>query len=127
MLRIDEWLDLSPANHSLRRRILYLFVKLAEDSKKYPLSLFLEGIDIGVSKIPKYRGGFAEVYRGTYLERVVAVKRPHMTPDAQAVRSNSGHLPMASNRSINSDFVEKLLSGANLAIVLSSPSLASTQ
>jgi hypothetical protein len=68
----EQW----PEDLSLRRRAIYLLLKLASTSRKFPYSFFVDGVDIGTSRDPVAQGGFADVFRGTYRGQAVALKRP---------------------------------------------------
>jgi hypothetical protein len=70
-----KWLDEVPATHEHRRDALYLLVKLSSTSDQLPPSLFVHGVDIGTVRDPVRTGGFADIYRGTYNDELVAIKR----------------------------------------------------
>jgi hypothetical protein len=50
-------------------------VKLCIASGIMPKYLFIHGVDIGDERDPWAAGGFADVFKGTYEGRQVAVKR----------------------------------------------------
>jgi hypothetical protein len=56
------------------RQALYLLVKLVEKTQRLPESLSVRGIELLSQDLCK-RGGFADIYRGTYKDTEVAIKR----------------------------------------------------
>ena len=54
-------------------------MKLAAESNELPPSLNIYGVDIGTERDPCAMGGFADIFRGTYDGREVAVKRLRMS------------------------------------------------
>jgi hypothetical protein len=50
-------------------------VKLSAASGLLPSALFLAGIDVGENREPVDGGRFADIFRGTYLGKTVAMKR----------------------------------------------------
>jgi hypothetical protein len=50
-------------------------VKIAGNSQELPPSLFLSGVDLGQNRDPAAFGGFADVFRGHFGDKEVAVKR----------------------------------------------------
>ncbi|KDQ49915.1 hypothetical protein JAAARDRAFT_613253 [Jaapia argillacea MUCL 33604] len=70
----------SPTNEiqTLRRRCRRLLTNLAKQSGELPPSLFLcEGVD-RPGKDPVHGGGFADIYKGTYGDQCIALKRIRM-------------------------------------------------
>jgi hypothetical protein len=74
-----QWLDLSHPEHSLRRQLLYLLIKLAAASHLLPTNMFLQGVNLGDTSVPWRMGGFADIFRGWYQGREVVGKRLRLT------------------------------------------------
>lgn len=70
-----QWLDQSANDHTLRRPVIYLLIKLASFSHQLPDSLYVAGVDIGALRDPCCWGGFADVYKGIYESNQVAIKK----------------------------------------------------
>ena len=68
-------MDGAGAQHVHRRQALYLLVKLSVVSDELPPSLFVRDVDIGSVRDPLRMGGCADIYKGVYDGRPVAVKR----------------------------------------------------
>jgi hypothetical protein len=73
-----QWLTAATSSHPFWRRALYLLLKLSSESRQLPKSLFIDGVDIGSSRDPVCRGGFADIFRGTFQGRTVAIKRLYL-------------------------------------------------
>jgi hypothetical protein len=79
-----KWLDEVPATHKHRRDALYLLVKVSSASDQLPPSLFVHGVDIGTVRDPVRTGEFADIYRGTYNNELVAIKRLRVLEASEA-------------------------------------------
>jgi hypothetical protein len=83
-MRLSQWLDVAPPGHEFRRGALQLLVKIANRSQRLPASLFIRGLEM--EDTPREYGGFADVFRGTYLGVPVAVKRLRVRKDDTSAR-----------------------------------------
>jgi hypothetical protein len=83
--QLSKWLDKSPPGHHLRRPAIYLIARLSVASGALPASLFVHGVDIGPVRDPVQTGGFADIYRGKYQGKFVAVKRPRIFEANRAI------------------------------------------
>lgn len=72
---LQGWMDKAPLDHELRRDIFYLLVKLSAATNELPPCLFISGVNIGSERDPLRIGGLADVYKGTYQTRLVAIKK----------------------------------------------------
>jgi hypothetical protein len=75
---MHQWLTAATSSHPFWRRALYLLLKLSSSSRQLPKSLFIYDVDIGSSRDPVYKGGFADIFRGTFQGRAIAVKRLYL-------------------------------------------------
>jgi hypothetical protein len=78
-----QWLD-NNLEHKSRRKIMRLLIDVAGHSNELPHSLFVTGIDIGASRDPHSYGSFADVFRGTYENQIIAVKRLRINERGEA-------------------------------------------
>jgi hypothetical protein len=81
---INQWLDESGPEYKLKRYAIHLLVKLSASSGELPSSLFVREVDIGAVRDPTCTGGFADIYRGTYLGITVAIKRLRISESQKA-------------------------------------------
>ena len=72
-----QWLD-SSKEDPLRRKAIYILVKLAARSGALPTSLFVKGVKLQ-SMHAVSMGGFADVYKGLLDGELVALKRLRIT------------------------------------------------
>jgi hypothetical protein len=86
-MRLPQWLDVASPVHEFRRGALQLLVKISNRSGRLPESLFIRGLV--VEDVPLVHGGFADVFRGSYLGVPVAVKRLRVLEDDKSARQVS--------------------------------------
>jgi hypothetical protein len=82
---------MTPNEHSddviaKQRRIAYsLMVRISDRSGEFPPSMVLEGVKLqGEPKEPMAKGGFAQVFKGTYKGDSVAIKRVNLPAEFSA-------------------------------------------
>jgi serine/threonine protein kinase len=63
-----------------------MLVKISARSGSLPPSLFVKGVQMGLSPDCVYEGGFADVYRGNHIGVPVAVKRLRRSDEAESHR-----------------------------------------
>jgi hypothetical protein len=79
-----QWLDISDPGDPLRRTAVYHLIKLAADSEQLPCSLDIHDVDLGGVRDYVRIGGMADIYRGTYRGRPVAIKKLRMLSDLRS-------------------------------------------
>ncbi|KAJ7271150.1 kinase-like domain-containing protein [Mycena rebaudengoi] len=77
MLDILENIYSAVDSDSLRKQLLRVSSRLAEESRKMPTSAILHAVELE-SSFPEAGGGYGDVFRGTYHGTPVAVKRPRI-------------------------------------------------
>jgi hypothetical protein len=124
-----QWLDTTDHTSASRRAVIYVMVKLAAASRRFPTSLYVHDIDIGQVRDPAKLGGHADIFRASHRGRPVAVKRLRVLmsrdPDMHKVCdfiTISAPVPDGSIRTS----AGRPSSGANSNIPLSSHSLELT-
>jgi hypothetical protein len=70
-----QWLDTSEPAHSTRRTAIYAMIRLSASSKRFPRSLYVRDIELGVVRDPSKMGGHADVFMARRAGRPVALKR----------------------------------------------------
>jgi hypothetical protein len=68
-----QWLDLSPVTDDFRSRAIDLLVRIAASSRQSSESLFIRGVVMDPE--PFLTGPYADIFRGTYHDQPVALKR----------------------------------------------------
>ena len=70
-------------------------MRLAAESNELPPSLFVHGVNIGAVRDPCATGGFADIFRGSYNDREVAVKRLRISdlPKADTYKVGRSRMP----------------------------------
>jgi hypothetical protein len=63
---------------------VYRLIKLAADSEQLPRSLDIYDVDLGGVRDYVRVGGMADIYRGTYRGRPVAVKKLRLLSDQRS-------------------------------------------
>jgi hypothetical protein len=79
----SQWIS-KHRDNELRRKAMRLLQKLSTASGILPSDLFIQGVDIGPNRDPVARGGFADIFLGTYKDGLVAVKRLHVMGEDKA-------------------------------------------
>jgi hypothetical protein len=70
-----QWLDAEDYTSPSRRTVIYVMIRLAASSKRFPSSLYIGDVDIGQVRDPTRLGGHADIFEGDYRGRPVALKR----------------------------------------------------
>lgn len=69
----------------MRHEVTALLVRLAGKSECLPTSLLIKDVDIGDDRDPWASGGFADVFRGLYKDKTVALKRLRVPNEEKAI------------------------------------------
>jgi hypothetical protein len=68
-------LDTTDHTSPSRRAVIYVMIKLAAASRRFPTSLYVRDIDISQVRDPAELGGHADIFRASHQGRPVALKR----------------------------------------------------
>jgi hypothetical protein len=70
-----QLLDVTDHTSPSRRTIIYVMIKLAAASRKFPSSIYVRDIDVGQVRDPARLGGYADIFEASHRGRPVALKR----------------------------------------------------
>jgi hypothetical protein len=70
-----QLLDVTDHTSPSRRTILYVMIKLAAASRRFPSSIYVRDIDVGQVRDPTRFGGYADIFEARHRGRPVALKR----------------------------------------------------
>jgi hypothetical protein len=71
-----QWLDVCPSsNHPRPNEVIALLLKLSARSGGLPTNMYLDGVAFDPKLDATEFGGFADVFRGMYGGRAIAIKR----------------------------------------------------